>query len=285
MNVGTQIVSPLTTHAAQVGFATLVLPGCAPWCSGSASSPRPPATSSTRRSCSASRWPRGRPSTPSASTSSWGSSTGQSGVTVWKDAEAKIVGKTVDLVLRAIARPDQARVCASRVADVMLALHELDFAEPRMAVEQERQHLMRLAQAVGAQQGPIGHWVLTASPSTGAAPSRRRRPPRWGRAVRVLRRGGVAVPRPRVAGPVRRRDPQGRTRPADDAVGSRRGLVGAAGARAVNTARRPFARCSRAGRTGRCCTRARRPTPRSGSPTSRLAPARIRSPEARRRRC
>lgn len=83
-----------------------------------------------------------------------GSSTGTSGVMVWHDGEAKILGRTIDLVLRAIARPDQAHHCAARTADLMLALHELDLADTRAAVEAERAQLARIAQALAAPPAP-----------------------------------------------------------------------------------------------------------------------------------
>jgi len=93
-----------------------------------------------------------------------GLDTGTSGVMVWKDAEAQIIGRTIDHLLRAIARPDQAPFCAARVADMMLALHELDFADAAAAVEMERCYLVRLSQAIASQRGPIGPALLTRVP-------------------------------------------------------------------------------------------------------------------------
>ena len=160
MNVGTQIVSPLATHAQQVGFSTLVLHRMRTLVQWLRQQPTPAGNIVDEAVVLGFKMAGGAPFDIQRVYELVGIDTGQSGVMVWKDAEAKIVGKTVDLVLRSIARPDQARVCASRVSDMMLALHELDFAEARMAVEQERQYLMRLAQVIGAQQGPFGHWVL-----------------------------------------------------------------------------------------------------------------------------
>jgi hypothetical protein len=93
-----------------------------------------------------------------------GLDTGTSGVMAWKDAEAQIIGRTVDHLLRAIARPDHAPFCAARVADLMLALHELDFADPDAAVELEKDHLARLAHAIASEHGPIGPALLNRVP-------------------------------------------------------------------------------------------------------------------------
>jgi hypothetical protein len=94
-----------------------------------------------------------------------GTSTGDGVAMVFKDAEAKIVGRMVDLVLRAIARPDQAAHSAGRVADMMLELHGFHFADPHGAVAAEAAHLGRIAQIVAATgHGPVGVHLLAHAP-------------------------------------------------------------------------------------------------------------------------
>lgn len=84
---------------------------------------------------------------------------------VFKDAEAKLVGRMVDLVLRAIARPDQAQHCAGRVADMMLELHRFHFADPHGAVAAEAAHLGRIAHFIAVTgNGPVGAQLLAHAP-------------------------------------------------------------------------------------------------------------------------
>lgn len=90
-----------------------------------------------------------------------GVETGTNGVSVWHDGEAKIIGRTIDLLLRAVARPDQANYCAARIADMSLALHMYDFGDAS-TMQQENQYLLRLAESVAAQRGPLGPNLLSA---------------------------------------------------------------------------------------------------------------------------
>ena len=94
-----------------------------------------------------------------------GTGTGDGVAMVFKDAEAKIIGPMVDLVLRAVARPDQAGHCAGRVSDLMLELHGFQFADAHGAVAAEAAHLGRIAHIVAATgHGPVGVHLLAHAP-------------------------------------------------------------------------------------------------------------------------
>lgn len=164
MNLGAGLVTPLVTHAQQVGFSCLVLhrmKGLIEWLR---QQPAPANNIVDEALALGFAMAGGAPFDVQRVYELVGVNTGTSGVSVWLDGEAKIIGRTIDLVLRAIARPDQASFCAARSADMMIALHGFDFADTHGTVETERQHLARLAQAVASQQGPIGISVLDLVP-------------------------------------------------------------------------------------------------------------------------
>lgn len=164
MNLGMSLVAPLTTHAQQVGFSALVLQrmkGLVEWMR---QQPAPANNIIDEALALGFASAGGTPFDVQRVYELVKIETGSSGVTVWLDPEAKIIGRTIDLVLRAIARPDQAAFCAARSADMMIALHELDLADVRGAIDAERQHLSRLAHAVAAVRGPIGTSVLALVP-------------------------------------------------------------------------------------------------------------------------
>jgi hypothetical protein len=164
MSLGTSIVAPLVTHRQRVAFATLVLHrmrSLIPWLR---QQPMPAGNVVDEALSFGLAIGRGQAVDLDRVYELVGIETGSNGVMVWKDGEAKIIGRTIDLVLRAIARPDQAAVCAARSADMMLALHELVFEDARGAVEEERRHLARIALVVGCEQGPVGPEVLDQCP-------------------------------------------------------------------------------------------------------------------------
>jgi hypothetical protein len=164
MSLGTSIVAPLVTHRQRVAFATLVLHrmrGLVPWLR---QQPMPAGNVVDETLMLGFALARGLSVDLDRVYELVGIETGSNGVMVWKDGEAKIIGRTIDLVLRAVARPDQAALCAARAADMMLALHELVFNDARGAVEEERRHLGRIALVVGCEQGPIGPEVLDQTP-------------------------------------------------------------------------------------------------------------------------
>ena len=100
-----------------------------------------------------------------------GTRTGDGVAMVFSDAEAKIVGRMIDMVLRAVARPDQAAHCAGRVADLMLELHRFQFADGQGAVAAEAAHLGRIAQIIAATgQGPVGVQLLAHAPEYARGP-------------------------------------------------------------------------------------------------------------------
>lgn len=164
MSLGTSIVAPLITHRQRVAFATLGLHrmrALVPWLR---QQPMPAGNLVDEALALGFALARGLSVDLDRVYELVGIETGTNGVMGWKDGEAKIVGRTIDLVLRAIARPDQAALCAARAADMMLALHELVFADARGAVEEERRHLARIALVVGCEQGAIGPEVLDQTP-------------------------------------------------------------------------------------------------------------------------
>jgi hypothetical protein len=157
---GSRIVKPLTTHFRQVAFATLVLYRMRSLLEWVRQQPAPAGNIVDEAVSLGFAMAGGTQFDVQRVYELVGIETGTNAVMLWKDGEAQIIGRTVDLLLRAIARPDQASVCAARAADMMLALHEYDFSDPRGAVEQERSHLGRLAQAIASVQGAIGPEVL-----------------------------------------------------------------------------------------------------------------------------
>lgn len=164
MNLGAGLVTPLATHAQQVGFAAVVLhrmKGLIEWLR---QQPAPANNIADEALSLAFAMASGAPFDVQRVYELVGVQTGSSGVSVWLDGEAKIIGRTIDLVLRAIARPDQASFCAARTADMMLALHAFDLADVPGAVEAERLYLARLSQAVASVQGPIGTNILLVVP-------------------------------------------------------------------------------------------------------------------------
>jgi hypothetical protein len=164
MNLGSSLVAPLTTHTQRVAFATLVLFRMRALVEEIRRQPAPACNIVDEALGLGFSMAAGAPFDIQRVYELVGIDTGTSGVMVWKDGEAQIVGRSIDLVLRAIARPDQAATCAARAADMLLALHEFDFGDARAAVEQERQYLARLAQVVGAQQSRIEVGVLAHVP-------------------------------------------------------------------------------------------------------------------------
>jgi hypothetical protein len=170
MGQGAAVVSPLVTHPQQVGFSALVLfrmKGLVEWLR---QQPVPAGNIVDEALSLGFAMSQGTPFDVQRVHELVGMQTGSNGVMVWKDGEAKIVGGAIDLVLRAIARPDQASSCAARITDRMMALHDFDFADARGAVEAERQHLARLAQTVGAERGPIGPGILQHVPEYARGP-------------------------------------------------------------------------------------------------------------------
>jgi hypothetical protein len=164
------VASSLVTHPQQVGFCALVLlrmKGLIEWLR---QQPVPAGNVVEEALSLAFAMAQGAPFDVQRVHELVAVETGSNGVMVWKDGEAKIVGGAIDLVLRAIARSDQAASCASRIADRMMALHDFEFADPRTAVEAERQHLDRLAQAVGAERGPVGPAILQRVPEYARGP-------------------------------------------------------------------------------------------------------------------
>lgn len=164
MSQGTSITTPLTTHAQQVAFTTIVLhrmKGLIEWMR---QQPAPANNLIDEALTLGFAMASGAPHDIQRVYELVGVETGKSGVMVWLDGEAQIVGRTIDLVHRAIARPDQAAVCAGRAADLMLALHELDLADARSALQAEHAHLGRLVQAIAARPGPVGQDVLAQVP-------------------------------------------------------------------------------------------------------------------------
>jgi hypothetical protein len=158
------VVSPLVTHHQQVGFSALVLhrmKGLIEWLR---QKPVPAGNIVEEALSLGFAMAANAPFDIQRVYELVGVQTGTSGVMVWKDGEAKIIGGAIDLVLRAIARPDQGTSCAARIADRMMALHDFDFADANGAVETERQYLVRLAQAVASTRGPIGPAVLQVAP-------------------------------------------------------------------------------------------------------------------------
>jgi hypothetical protein len=163
LNIGASIVAPITTHPQQVGFCAIVLhrmKGLVEWLR---QQPAPANNVIDEALQIAFAMAGGGAFDIQRVYELVGTETGSNGVMVWQDGEAKIIGKTIDLVLRAIARPDQAAFCAGRVAELMIALHQFDFSDPA-AVETERQYLLRLAQAIAAQRGPVGLNVMSVVP-------------------------------------------------------------------------------------------------------------------------
>jgi hypothetical protein len=161
---GSEIVAPLTTHPHHVAFATLVLHrmrGLVEWIR---QQPAPANNIIDEALSLGFAMVGGTPFDIQRVYELVGCQTGTNGVMVWKDGEAQIVGRTIDLVLRSIARPDQAPVCSGRAADMMLSLHEFDFADARGAALVEREYLGRLAKTIAFARGPIGREILQALP-------------------------------------------------------------------------------------------------------------------------
>ena len=158
------LVAPLSTHAQQVAFCALVLVRMKGFVEWLRQRPVPAGNIVDEATSLAFAMAQGAPFDQQRVYELVGIQTGSSGVMVWKDGEAKIVGGAIDLVLRSIARPDQASTCAARVADRMMALHDFVLADRAGAVDAERRHLARLAQAIAAERGAIGPAILQAVP-------------------------------------------------------------------------------------------------------------------------
>lgn len=89
----------------------------------------------------------------------------------YKNGEVKIVARAIDLAVRMVARRDQAAYCAARIGDLMIDLHRFCFADAKTAMEAERSHQTKIAQAIAASgQAPFGPHVLAPVPEYARGP-------------------------------------------------------------------------------------------------------------------